>query len=135
MTRQLRIEYEGAIYHVLSRGNSQDRIFEEEKDYLLFLETLKESAETHGVIIICYVLMPNHYHFIIETPKANLSRFMKHFNITYTVRFNTNHRRSGHLFQGRYKSIIVEKDPYLLALSTISIPGQHPSKSYKNKVL
>ncbi|MBI4744358.1 MAG: transposase [Actinobacteria bacterium] len=117
MVRQLRINYENAVYHVLSRGNQRGEIFLDDGDYYLFLDTLKDSVETYGVSIISYVLMKNHYHFIVETPNANLSKFMKHFNITYATRFNKKHQREGHLFQGRFKSIVIEEDSYLLTLS------------------
>ncbi len=117
MARQLRVEFPGALYHVLSRGNERNTIFRNDYDRNLFIETLKESAELMGVEVIAYVLMDNHYHMIIETPNANLSHFMKHFGLTYTIRFNKRHGRNGHLFQGRFKAILVEEDPYLVVLS------------------
>jgi len=117
MARQLRIEFPGALYHVLSRGNERNPIFKKDSDRALFIETLKGSAELSGVEVIAYVLMDNHYHMIIETPNANLSRFMRHFGLTYTVRFNKRYGRSGHLFQGRFKAILIEEDPYLMVLS------------------
>ena len=117
MARQLRIEFHGALYHVLSRGNERNTIFRNDSDRILFIETLKESAELVGVEVIAYVLMDNHYHMIIETPNSNLSHFMKHFGLTYTVRFNNRHGRNGHLFQGRFKAILIEEDPYLMVLS------------------
>jgi len=117
MARQLRIEFPGALYHVLSRGNERNPIFKKDSDRALFIATLKDSAELAGVEVISYVLMDNHYHMIIETPNANLSRFMRHFGLTYTVRFNKKYGRSGHLFQGRYKAILIEEDPYLMVLS------------------
>ena len=117
MARQLRVEFPGALYHVFSRGNERNPIFKNDSDRHLFIETLKASAELAGVDIIAYVLMDNHYHMIIETPNSNLSHFMKHFGLTYTVRFNKRHGRSGHLFQGRFKAILIEEDPYLMVLS------------------
>ena len=117
MARQLRIEFPGALYHVLSRGNERNPIFKKDSDRALFIATLKDSAELAGVEVISYVLMDNHYHMIIETPNANLSRFMRHFGLTYTVRFNKKYGRSGHLFQGRYKAILVEADEYAAELS------------------
>ena len=117
MARQLRIEFPGALYHVFSRGNERNPIFKNDPDRHLFIETLKASAELAGVEIIAYVLMDNHYHMIIETPNSNLSHFMRHFGLTYIVRFNKRHGRSGHLFQGRFKAILIEEDPYLMVLS------------------
>lgn len=117
MARQLRVEFPGALYHVISRGNERNPIFKNGPDRNLFIETLKESVELAGVEVISYVLMDNHYHMIIETPNSNLSHFMKHFGLTYTVRFNKRHSRSGHLFQGRFKAILIEEDPYLMGLS------------------
>lgn len=116
MARQLRIEFPGAFYHVISRGNERNPIFRGDVDRILFIETLRDSVELAGVEIIAYVLMDNHYHMIIETPNANLSSFMRHFNLTYTIRFNKRYGRSGHLFQGRFKAVLVEEDPYLMVL-------------------
>jgi len=117
MARQLRVEFVGAIYHVSSRGNERNSIFKDDSDRDLFIETLRESVEVAGIEVIAYVLMDNHYHMILETPNANLSHFMQHFGLTYTIRFNKRHGRNGHLFQGRFKGILVEEDPYLLVLS------------------
>jgi putative transposase len=117
MARQLRVEFHGALYHVLSRGNERNLIFRNDSDRDLFIKTLEESAELAGVEVIAYVLMDNHYHLIIGTPNSNLSHFMRHFGLTYTVRFNKRHARSGHLFQGRFKAVLIEEDPYLMVLS------------------
>ncbi len=117
MARQLRVEFRGALYHVLSRGNERNPIFKNDSDRQLFVKTLEESAELAGVEVIAYVLMDNHYHMIIGTPNSNLSHFMGHFGLTYTVRFNKRHGRSGHLFQGRFKAVLIEEDPYLMVLS------------------
>ncbi len=117
MARQLRVEFAGAIYHVSSRGNERNSIFKDDSDRDLFIKTLRESVEVAGVEVIAYVLMDNHYHMILEAPNANLSHFMQHFGLTYTIRFNKRHGRNGHLFQGRFKAILVEEDPYLLVLS------------------
>lgn len=117
MARQLRIEFPGALYHVMSRGNEKNPIFKKDADRVLFIDTLKDSSELAGVEVIAYVLMNNHYHMIIATPNSNLSSFMRHFGLTYTVRFNKRYKRSGHLFQGRFKAILIEEDPYLMALS------------------
>lgn len=133
MARQLRIEYPGALYHILSRGNERGAIFRDDKDHTIFLETLRESAEITGVIILAYVLMKNHYHLIVETPNGNLSQFMKHFNLTYTVRFNRRHQRVGHLFQGRYKSLVIEEDPYPPTLSRYIHLNPIRTKSWQEK--
>ncbi len=117
MARQLRIEFAGALYHVMSRGNEKGHIFKKDADRVLFTDTLKDSAELAGVEVIAYALMDNHYHMIISTPKSNLSDFMRHFAVTYTVRFNRRYNRAGHLFGGRFKAILIEEDPYLLVLS------------------
>ena len=117
MARPLRISYPHAYYHVTCRGNDRRAIFRDDRDRTLFLEKLRVSIEIYDVKLHAYVLMGNHFHFIAETPKANLSEFMRHFNIAYTGWYNRRHRRVGHLYQGRYKAVLVEKDSYLLELS------------------
>ncbi len=117
MTRQWRIEYENALYHVMSRGNEQRDIVRDDHDRTRFLEILGNMSRRHGVEVHAYVLMNNHYHLLLRTPRANLSRSMQWFSITYTRYFNTRHQRSGHLFQGRFKSFLVENDAYLMQLS------------------
>ena len=117
MARSLRIQYEGAVYHVSSRGNERKEIFKDEIDRKAFLDLLTDSLKTYSVILYCYVLMENHFHFLLETPLANLSEFMRRFNITYTSHYNRRHKRVGHLYQGRYKSILVDKESYLAVLS------------------
>lgn len=117
MTRAWRIEYERALYHVLSRGNEQGDIFFDDEDRLTFLEVLGEMSERFEVDIFAYVLMGNHYHLLIRTNRANLSKSMQWFGATYTKRFNIKHYRTGHLFQGRFKNIIVQNDAYLNRLS------------------
>jgi REP element-mobilizing transposase RayT len=117
MARPLRIEYEGAFYHVTARGNDKKKIFLSVKDYDKFLSYLSEACRKYGVVLHAYVLMGNHYHLIVETPQANLSVFMHSVNGPYTTYFNIKRKRSGHLFQGRYKAILVDKDSYLLELS------------------
>ncbi|MDD5556867.1 MAG: transposase [bacterium] len=117
MARPLRIEYPGAWYHVSSRGNERGRIFGDDKDRLRFLEALEESIEKFEVEVHCYVLMGNHFHFLLRTLKANLSRFMQRFNTAYTAYYNLRHRRAGHLYQGRFKAIVVEADECLKDLS------------------
>lgn len=117
MARQLRIEFEGAFYHITSRGNLREKVFFEDKDKEKFLEVLERTKERYGYLIHAYTLMDNHYHLLIETPKANISRIMQNINTSYTVYINKKYRRSGHLFQGRFKAIIVDKDEYLITLS------------------
>lgn len=117
MSRAWRIEYEGAFYHLLSRGNEQRDIFEDEGDRNIFLDTIGEFSERFAIDVFAFVLMDNHYHLLVRTRHANLKKAMQWFGTTYTQRFNRRHFRSGHLFQGRYKSIIVQNDAYLLQLS------------------
>jgi len=112
MARPIRVEYEAAVYHVYARGNERRAIFKDEADRRLFLSTLAEMVHQQGIIIHAYCLMPNHYHLIAETPRANLSQGLGWFQVTYTVRYNRRHRRSGHLFQGRYKAQVVDADEY-----------------------
>lgn len=117
MARPLRIAYPYAFYHVTCRGNERKEIYKDDQDRSVFLEKLQTSLEIHGVKLHAYVLMKNHFHLIVETPKANLSEFMRLFNIVYTGTYNRRHHRVGHLYQGRFKAILVEKDTYLLELS------------------
>ena len=116
MPRAKRIHYEDAIYHVTSRGNERRKIVLDDADRWMFLKVLAETVEHHGVVCHAWVLMDNHYHLLLETPSANLSPAMKHLNAIYTQKFNKKHHRVGHLFQGRYKAIVVEKDSYLKEL-------------------
>jgi len=117
MTRQWRIEYNQALYHVMSRGNEQRDIVRDDEDRERFLETLGHMSRRQGVEVHAYVLMNNHYHLLLRTPRGNLSRCMQWLAVTYTRYFNLRHRRSGHLFQGRFKSFLVENDEYLMQLS------------------
>ena len=117
MARPLRIEYPHAHYHVTCRGNDSRRIFRDYEDRDAFLERLCRSLEIYEVKLHCYVLMNNHFHLIAETPKANLSEFMRHFNVAYTSYFNRRHRRTGHLYQGRFKAILFQPEAWLLPLS------------------
>ena len=117
MARPLRIEYEGAVYHVTSRGNERKNIFFTRRDYEKFSEYLYEGKKKFHFVLHCYVLMPNHYHLLIETPKKNLHSIMHYLNSSYSTYTNVKRKRSGHLLQGRYKSIVVDKDNYLLELS------------------
>ena len=116
MSRPLRIEYPGAWYHVMNRGRRGEEVYVERKDYRLFIETVKESAELFNVKVLAYCLMPNHYHLLLHTPDGNLSTCMRQINGIYAQRFNRVHQYDGQLFRGRYKSILVEVDSYLLQL-------------------
>ncbi len=117
MARPLRIEYPHAHYHVTCRGNDRRSIFRDDGDREAFLERLRRSLEIYEVKLHCYVLMNNHFHLVAETPKANLSEFMRHFNVAYTSFFNRQHRRTGHLYQGRFKAILIQPEAWLLELS------------------
>jgi REP element-mobilizing transposase RayT len=117
MARQLRIEFKEALYHIFSRGNERREIFLEEDDYEVFLAVLKEMADRFNIDVFAYVLMSNHYHLLIRTNHPNLSKSMHWLGTTYTCRFNLKHFRNGHLFQGRYKSILVQNNAYLMQLS------------------
>ena len=117
MARPLRIEYEGAVYHATSRGNAGKDIFLDDVDRARFLEILGVTVERFGWICHAYCLMTNHYHLLIETPEPNLSRGMKYLNGVYTQWFNRQHSRAGHLVQGRFKAILVEKESHLLELA------------------
>ncbi|EFK10590.1 conserved hypothetical protein [delta proteobacterium NaphS2] len=116
MSRPLRIEYPGAWYHVMNRGRRGEEIFTEKNDYMLFLEVVQGSADLFNIKIAAYCLMPNHYHLLLHTPDGNLSRGMRQINGIYAQRFNRVHQYDGQLFRGRYKSILVEVDSYLLQL-------------------
>lgn len=110
MPRQVRIEYAGAIYHVMARGDRRENIFEEEQDYRRFLKTLKEACGKTGWLVHAYALMGNHYHLVVETPEPNLVRGMTWLQGTYTARFNARHQLRGHVFGGRYKAVVVERE-------------------------
>ena len=110
MARQLRVEYPGAVYHVMLRGNNFQSIYETDTDRRRFLQTLEEVCEQTGWRVHAFVMMSNHYHLLLETPEANLVAGMKWFQGTYTQRFNSLNKRRGHLYQGRYKALIIEPD-------------------------
>jgi len=116
MARPLRIEYPGALYHITSRGNAKQHIFLDDEDRLLFLRILKKVVKDFEWKCYSYCLMNNHYHLLIETPKANLSRGMHMLNGIYAQKFNECHRRTGHLLQGRFHAVIVDKEEYLMAV-------------------
>lgn len=117
MARPLRLEYEGAVYHVTSRGNGRADIYFNDEDRQAFLEVLEDVVKRFNWICHAYCLMSNHYHLLIETPDANLSRGMRHLNGVYTQGFNRHHERVGHVLQGRFKSILVEKASHLLEVA------------------
>jgi len=146
MARPIRIDFEGAVYHVTSRGNERRKIFFSRKDYEKFKEYVGEAKEKYRFILHGYVLMTNHYHLLIETPEKNLSKIMHHINSSYTTYTNVKRKRSGHLFQGRFKAIVVDKDSYLLELSRYlhlnpvrakiaERPEDYPYSSYKTYIL
>ncbi len=114
MARPLRLEFSGALYHITSRGDRQEAIYEDDDDRKAFLSLLDQVCDTYNWVCHGYCLMNNHYHQLIETPDANLSKGMRQLNGVYTQTFNRHHERVGHVFQGRYKAILVEKDSYLL---------------------
>ncbi|MGB9629275.1 MAG: transposase [Thermodesulfobacteriota bacterium] len=141
MSRPLRIEYPGAFYHITSRGNEKRSIYQTEKDYQRFIGYLESATERYGAKIHCFCLMPNHYHLLLETPRGNLHSILHHLNTSYTNYFNLKTGRVGHLFQGRYKGILVDKDNYALELSRyihlnpvrahlVKDPSQYPWSSY-----
>ena len=145
MGRPIRIEYPGALYHITSRGNERRKIFRDKADRMKFLVLLRDYHDRYGILIHAYVLMDNHYHLILETPKGNLLKIMHGVNGGYTNYFNRKYKRVGHLFQGRYRAILVEKDRYLFPLSRyvhlnpvraglVKKPGGYLWSSYKGYV-
>lgn len=117
MARPLRIEFPGALFHVTSRGNARAPIFFDDPDRHLFLDILGLVVESHRWLCHAYCLMTNHYHLLVETPETNLSRGMRQLNGLYTQRLNRRHNRVGHVFQGRFKGILVERESHLLELA------------------
>jgi REP element-mobilizing transposase RayT len=117
MARPLRIEYPGALYHVTARGDRQEAIYLSDKDRFAFLEILSHAVETFNWLVHAYCLMDNHYHLLVETPDGNLSQGMRQLNGVYTQTHNRNNHRVGHVFQGRYRAILVQKESYLLELA------------------
>jgi len=118
MPRKPRIHFPGALYHVIARGNRREKIFRSKKDYQLYLSFLSEYKDRYGFSLYAYTLMSNHVHLLIEVGEAPLSRIMQNLQFRYTRNFNIKYKNYGHLFQGRYKAILCEKDSYLLELST-----------------
>ena len=117
MTRPLRVEYEGAYYHVMNRGQGRQRIHHGDDYYLYFLHCLEQAHKRFALEVHAYCLMDNHYHLLVRTPRGNLSRAMRHINGLYTQRHNTLRKTDGALFRGRYKSINIEASSYLLEVS------------------
>jgi REP element-mobilizing transposase RayT len=151
MARPLRIEYPGAVYHVTSRGNARQSIFMDDADRQVFLEVLGNVVEKYNWLCHAFCLLDNHYHLLVETQDPNLSLGMRQLNGVFTQRVNIRHHRVGHLFQGRYKAILVEKNEHLLELCRyivlkpvrarkVSEPGQwqwssYPATAYAVKIL
>jgi REP element-mobilizing transposase RayT len=142
MARPLRITFPGAFYHITSRGNERKSVFKNERDREKFLEYLESATERYNAVIHVFCLMDNHYHILLETPSGNLPQIMRHINGAYTTYFNVKRDRSGHLFQGRYKAIVVEKDEYAKELSRyihlnpvrakmVGTPEEYDWSSYK----
>lgn len=141
MARPLRIEYPGAVYHVTSRGNEKKPVFKDDADRQNFLNTLQHVNKRYNWICHAYCLMTNHYHLLIETPDGNLALGMRQLNGVYTQLFNKRHGRTGHLFQGRYKGILIQKDSHLLEVcryvvlnpvraKMVEKPAEYPWSSY-----
>ena len=120
MARKIRVQYPGAVYHVMSRGNRGEAIFRDHRDRERFLATLGEACEKTGWRVHAFVLMGNHYHLLVETPEANLVAGMKWLQGTYARRFNGRHRVFGHLLAGRYKALVVDgqEEGYFGVVST-----------------
>ncbi|MDT8384348.1 MAG: transposase [Gammaproteobacteria bacterium] len=142
MARPLRIEFPGALYHVTSRGDRREPIFEDDENRLMFLGILEEVVTRFNWMCHAYCLMTNHYHLVVETPDGNLSKGMRQLNGMYTQASNRRHGRTGHLFQGRFKGILVDKESYLLELARYVVlnpvragmvkhPGKYPWSSYR----
>lgn len=142
MTRPLRIDFPDALYHVTSRGDRREPIFVDDADRLAFLDVLELGCERFEAEVHAYCLMGNHYHVVVATPQGNLSALMRHLNGVYTQRFNRRHGKVGHVFQGRFKAILVDRDAYLLAVCRyvdlnpvrarmVAAPGDWPWSSYR----
>jgi putative transposase len=116
MARPVRVEYPHAAHHVAARGNERKLIYRSDRDRRMFLDTLATACERFGLVVHAYCLMPNHYHLLTQTPRANLSMAVGWLQTTYSIRFNRRHRRSGHLFQGRFKAHLIEADEYAQTL-------------------
>ena len=116
MSRPLRIEFPGAVDHVTSRGDRREAIYRDDLDRVAQLEVIAQAMDRFDATVLAYCLMGNHFHLVLHTREANLSRLMRHVNGVYTQHFNRRHGLAGHVFQGRFKAILVDRDAYLLAL-------------------
>ena len=125
MARPLRIEYPGAVYHVMNRGLVWQPVFRDPTDYETFLQVVSDAHALWGIEVLAYCLMGNHYHLCLRTPTANLGRVMRHVNGLYTQRFNRAHRRDGPLFRGRYKAMVVVES--MRKFGTSQSVETHPS--------
>ena len=114
MARPLRLEFPGAVYHVTSRGDRREPIFEDDSDRNAFLTVVAQAMERFDAVVLAYCLMGNHYHLVIQTRAGNLSRLMQQLNGVYTQTYNRRHNKVGHLFQGRFKGILVDENAYLV---------------------
>jgi REP element-mobilizing transposase RayT len=143
MARPLRLAFAGGVYHVTARGNERKAIVRDDPDRARFVDTLAAMVDRYRVRCHAWVLMTNHYHLLLETPSPNLSPALRYLNGVYTQAFNRRHRRVGHLFQGRFKAIVVEKDAYLLELcryvvlnpvraGVVTTPRAYPWSSYRS---
>jgi REP element-mobilizing transposase RayT len=141
MARKPRVHFPGALYHVIARGNQGQSTFREAQDYRLYLKFLREYKEHFDFLLYAYVLMPTHVHLLIETGNINLSKVMHRLQFRYTRNFNLKYRTWGHLFQGRYKAILCDRDTYFLELSAyihlnpvraglVKTPAEYPWSSY-----
>ncbi|WJW75450.1 transposase [Thiohalobacter sp. IOR34] len=145
MARPLRLEFAGALYHVTARGDRREDIYLDDEDRRDFLVLLGEVCNRYNWLVHAYCLMSNHYHLLVETPDGNLSRGMRQLNGVYTQRFNRRHGRVGHVYQGRYKGILVQKGTYLLELARyvvlnpvragmVAEAGQWPWSSFRASI-
>jgi REP element-mobilizing transposase RayT len=117
MPRPARINFPNATYHVTSRGNGRARIFVSDDDRNRFIQQLRDNLDTHAVVLYAHVLMENHFHLLVRTPRANLSQFMQRLNTSYALYARYKHRKPGHLFEARFKAKLVQDEKYLLALT------------------
>ncbi|HCL80864.1 MAG TPA: hypothetical protein DHW81_01105 [Nitrospiraceae bacterium] len=144
MARKTRIEFEGVFYHVITRGNQRQKAFKHEDDFRKYLEALAKYKEKYGFALYAYVLISNHVHLLVETGEVPLSKILQGINQSYTMYYNKRYRTVGHLFQGRYKAILCDRDDYLLALlkyihlnpmrAKIAAPGEYEWSSHSSYV-
>ncbi len=145
MARKRRIEFPGAFYHVFVRGNNKQRIFNDEHDYLAYLDRIERYHKRYDFVLYVYVLMPNHVHFLLETWQVPLSKIMQGLQQSYTMYFHKKHKTVGHLFQGRYNAILIQKEAYLFELlryihlnpvrkKIVKYPEDYPWNSHRNYI-